>query len=42
MDRLLVRRTDFAESREPVTIAVGARRVAVDPAPGTCRVLSLR
>jgi hypothetical protein len=40
-DRVLVRRTDFGEPREPVTIRVGKREVSVGCAPGKCQVLSL-
>jgi hypothetical protein len=40
-NQLLVRRTDFAESAEPVTISIGKREVPVRHAPGRCQVLSL-
>ena len=41
-DRVLVRRTDFGGSREPVSLRVGAKNIAVDPAPGTCKIIDLR
>jgi len=40
-DELLVRRTDFAPVRGPVTIRVAGQDVQVPPAPGRCRVLHL-
>jgi len=41
-DRVLVRRTDFGESRGPVTIRVGRGELPVSASPGRCEVLSLR
>jgi hypothetical protein len=41
-DRVLVRRTDFGPSREPVTIAVDEKQLSIAPAPGRCRVIGLR
>jgi len=41
-NRVLVRRTDFGDLREPVTIRVGRTELPVSPAPGRCDVLSLR
>jgi len=40
--RVLVRRTEFTESREPVTIRVGNRELPVRAGSGKCQVLSLR
>ena len=40
-NKVLVRRTDFAESREPVAINVAGRELAVPVAPGRCQILSL-
>ncbi len=40
-DRVLIRRTDFGASREPVEIMIGTKKVSVDYAPGTCRILDL-
>jgi hypothetical protein len=39
--RLLVRRTDFAASPEPVKIQLHGRELSVKPVPGKCQVLSL-
>jgi hypothetical protein len=41
-DRLLVRRTDFAGSSDPVEIAVGNRKVTIEARPGEMQVLSIR
>jgi hypothetical protein len=41
-DRVLVRRTDFAETNESVEIAVGIRKIKVAVAPRQCRIISLR
>lgn len=40
-NRLLVRRTDFGESREPVELRVGERTVRVPCADGRCQMLTL-
>ena len=39
--RFLVRRTDFAGSAGPASLAVDGRRLSVPAAPGTCRILEL-
>lgn len=39
--RLLVRRTDFDGTAEPVTITVGKRQIAVESRPGVLQLLSL-
>jgi hypothetical protein len=41
-DRVLVRRTDFAGSTEPVEVSIGKRKLLVAPIPGECRVILLR
>jgi hypothetical protein len=41
-NRILIRRTDFNGSSEPVGIAVANRRIKVQSAPGRCRIISLR
>jgi hypothetical protein len=41
-DRLLVRRTDFVQNQEAVTVAVRGRKVTVEPSTGHCAVLRLR
>jgi hypothetical protein len=41
-DRVLVRRTDFGESAEPVGISIGDRRIKIQPVPRQCQILSLR
>ncbi|OHB74739.1 MAG: hypothetical protein A2Z25_15350 [Planctomycetes bacterium RBG_16_55_9] len=41
-DRLLVRRTDFKESNEPVEITVGDKKTTVPDTPGQCQIISLR
>ena len=40
-DKVLVRRTDFADSREPVSINVAGKTLAVPVARGQCQILSL-
>jgi len=40
-DRILLRRTDFGETDEPVEITVDGKTIAVETAPGRCRILSL-
>ena len=40
-DRLLVRRTDFAGSSEPVELAVGGKKIPVPAAPGRCQIIQL-
>ena len=41
-DRLLIRRTDFKESRAPVEIAVGGRKIKVIAAPRLCQIVFLQ
>ena len=41
-DRVLVRRTDFDDNRNPVKIRVGVKDVFVEYAPGVCRILTLK
>lgn len=41
-DRVLLRRTDFDERREAVTIAVGGRKLSVPRADGRCQVVTLK
>jgi len=41
-DRILIRRTDFAKTGEPVGITVDGKAIEVGIAPGRCWVLSLR
>jgi hypothetical protein len=41
-DRILIRRTDFGETDEPVRITVDGKTIEVAIAPGRCRILSLR
>ncbi len=40
--RVLLRRTDFGESREPVGIGIANRRLKIWPAPRQCQIVSLR
>ncbi len=40
-DRLLVRRTDFGGSAEPVTLKIGRRNVSVPSRPGRCQILRI-
>ncbi len=40
-DRLLVRRTDFKQTNEPVEIAVGDKRIKVPDKPGQCQIIKL-
>jgi len=40
-DRVLIRRTDFGASREPVDIMIGTKKVSVDYAPGKCVISDL-
>jgi len=40
-DRVLVRRTDFGNNREPVEIMAGTRCIEVDYAPGACQIIAL-
>ena len=40
-DRVLIRRTDFGKTDEPVEITVDGRALDVAAAPGRCRILSL-
>jgi len=41
-DRVLLRRTDFGDSREPVGIGIANRRLKILPAPRRCQIVSLR
>ena len=41
-DRLLVRRTDFKKTSEPVGIIVGDKKIAIKDTPGRCQIISLR
>lgn len=41
-NRLLVRRTDFTHTREPVVLRMGDREVSVPRADGRCQILELR
>lgn len=40
-DRILLRRTDSGKTDEPVGITVDGKTIAVEAAPGKCRILSL-
>jgi hypothetical protein len=39
--RVLVRRTDFNDNRDPVAVQVGGRTLRVPAAPGQCQILTL-
>ncbi len=41
-DRVLVRRTDFTKTNEPVEIVVDDRRLKVGVAPKNCQIISIR
>ena len=41
-DRVLIRRTDFKKTSEPVEITVDNRRIKVGVAPGRCQIISIR
>ena len=41
-DRVLIRRTDFVESAEPIGIGIGTKRIQVEPTPGQCQIISLK
>jgi hypothetical protein len=41
-DSVLVRRTDFTDSHEPVQILTGTKLVTVDYSPGMCKIISLK
>lgn len=41
-DRVLIRRTDFKESKQPTKIAIGDRRIEIAATPGRCQIVSLR
>ena len=41
-DRLLIRRTDFGKTDEPVRINVDDKTIEVEIAPGECQILSIR
>jgi len=40
-DRVLIRRTDFKESADPVEIGIADQRIKIWPAPGRCQIISL-
>lgn len=40
-DRVLLRRTDFGASKEPIELAAGDRKIKVRPSPGRCQIVSL-
>jgi len=40
-DRLLVRRTDFGDSKAPVTIVVNSEEITVPYSPGNCQIIAL-
>ena len=40
-DRLLVRRTDFKETSDPVEITVGDEKIEIAATPGQCQIISL-
>ena len=40
-DRVLIRRTDFGSSRDPVDIMIGTRKVSIEYAPCVCSILDL-
>jgi len=41
-DRVLVRRTDFKKTTEPVEITINNGRIKVGVAPGRCQIISIR
>ena len=41
-EKVLIRRTDFADNKEPVTIMAGTIPVSVPYAPGKCQLISLK
>jgi len=41
-DRLLVRRTDFKKTSEPVEIIVDGKKIKVPDTAGQCQIISLR
>jgi hypothetical protein len=41
-NRLLVRRTDFKKTNEPVEITIGNQKVTVADTPGRCQIIELR
>jgi len=40
-DKVLIRRTDFGDNREPVSIMAGSKEITVNFAPGKCLVIPL-
>jgi len=40
-DRVLVRRTDFTKTSEPVEIVIDNKRVKVEVSPGQCQIISI-
>ena len=41
-NRLLVRRTDFKKTSEPVEITVGDKKITIADTPGRCQIIELR
>ena len=41
-DRVLVRRSDFTKTRNPVEITVDNRRIKVNAVPNSCQIISIR
>ena len=41
-NRILVRRTDFDDTKEPVEIMVNGKRIRVPRAEGKCQILELK
>ena len=41
-DRVLIRRTDFKKTSEPVEITIDDKRIKVGVAPGRCQIISIR
>jgi len=41
-DHVLVRRTDFGGTHEPVEIMAGTKKITVPPVKGKCMILSLK
>ena len=41
-DRVLLRRTDFTSSHDPVNVMVGTKKITVEYAPGICTIMDLK
>lgn len=41
-DRVLIRRTDFGDSHEPVRILAGTKTLSIPYKPGACQIISLK